>query len=304
MASSKQDKDYLEEFICPVCLDLLNVPVMLECGHNFCKTCIDQVWDNIKQHSCPECRALCPDRKYAVNRLLANAIQKGLTQRQKAERQDPGHEVSYKLCTEHKESLKLLCEDDDTLVCIQCVPNHSGHNFFTMQEAVSIYKNALESVTNTLESKVENLTRCHSMQEEKMSVLQATSQSLEQHIKSEFAKLYQFLQDKEHQLIQQLEDETREILQKMEENLKKIKETTEDIQRQISDIESKLQQEDSQLFFTGMKSETDRIIAKQEEETCALLVTDDLSLGVYKGPLHYRVWKEMVSILRPGKIHL
>ncbi|XP_043942087.1 zinc-binding protein A33-like [Protopterus annectens] len=271
MTSSKQAKDYMEEFICPVCLDLLNVPVMLECGHNFCKTCIVKVWDNIKQHSCPECRELCPDRKYTVNRLLANAIQMGLTQTLKGERQDPGHE-SYKLCKEHEKSLEVLCEDDDTLVCIQCVPNHSGHNFLSMQEAVSMYK--------------------------------ATTQSLEQHIKSEFATLHQFLQDKEHQLIQQLEDETKEVLGKMEENLRRIKETTESIQRQISDIASKLQQEDSQLFLTGIKNETDRIVKKQEEETYAPLDFGDLSLGVYKGPLQYRVWKEMLSILSPGLSHL
>ncbi|XP_043914635.1 zinc-binding protein A33-like [Protopterus annectens] len=58
------------------------------------------------------------------------------------------------------------------------------------------------------------------------------------------------------------------------------------------------------LSTQGMKSETDRIITKQEEETCAPLVTDDLSLGVYKGPLQYRVWKEMLSILSPGLSHL
>ncbi|XP_043942085.1 nuclear factor 7, brain-like [Protopterus annectens] len=104
------------------------------------------------------------------------------------------------------------------------------------------------SATVTLESKVRVLRGCQNMQEEKISVIQAKSQSLEHYISSEFAKLHTFLQDKESQLIQQLNGETAGILGKMEEKLNEVKELAEAIQRQVSDIHSKLQQEDS-LFL-------------------------------------------------------
>lgn len=47
-----------EDLTCPVCLEVYRNPQLLSCGHNFCKTCLD----NVKQQGergrfrCPECR--------------------------------------------------------------------------------------------------------------------------------------------------------------------------------------------------------------------------------------------------------
>lgn len=45
MENSKQ-----ELFICPVCRNVLNVPVTIECGHTFCYDCLDKLSDK-----CCEC---------------------------------------------------------------------------------------------------------------------------------------------------------------------------------------------------------------------------------------------------------
>lgn len=47
-----------EDLTCPVCLEVYRNPHLLSCGHNFCKTCLD----NVKRQGergrfrCPECR--------------------------------------------------------------------------------------------------------------------------------------------------------------------------------------------------------------------------------------------------------
>lgn len=41
-------------FECPICIDFLNQPVTLPCGHNFCKTCIKKSF-SLKM-TCPICR--------------------------------------------------------------------------------------------------------------------------------------------------------------------------------------------------------------------------------------------------------
>uniref|UniRef100_H3A2T1 RING-type domain-containing protein n=1 Tax=Latimeria chalumnae TaxID=7897 RepID=H3A2T1_LATCH len=52
---------------CSICMDFLEDPVSIECGHNFCRACITAIWatGSAWEHTCPECRWLCNrDKKF------------------------------------------------------------------------------------------------------------------------------------------------------------------------------------------------------------------------------------------------
>uniref|UniRef100_H3CPP0 RING-type domain-containing protein n=2 Tax=Tetraodon nigroviridis TaxID=99883 RepID=H3CPP0_TETNG len=57
-SQSEQARILQEDLTCPVCLEVYRNPHLLSCGHNFCKTCLD----NVKRQGergrfrCPECR--------------------------------------------------------------------------------------------------------------------------------------------------------------------------------------------------------------------------------------------------------
>ncbi|XP_043943629.1 zinc-binding protein A33-like isoform X2 [Protopterus annectens] len=303
MASSEQTLEFMEKFICPICLELLNVPVTLECGHNFCRSCIDRVWDSEKQPSCPECREEFKARKYAVNRLLANAIKMVQIQCQRGEGPDPQQKKDV-LCREHEESLKLFCEDDESLACPMCVPEHCGHNFLPLQKAVSKYKDNLVTSLSQLQSKLRGYNEKKCQQEMKISEVTASARSLQLHITSEFAKLHEFLQHKEEKLIQQLKEEEIGIVRQMEENLSKLNETINAIQKSMSNIQLQLQQQDELTFLKEIKTFLERFSKDQAESESQSVVVHNLSLGVYRGPLQYDVWKEMTSILNPNVFNL
>ncbi|KAI5617030.1 finTRIM family, member 14 [Silurus asotus] len=76
-ASISVDQD---QFICPVCLDLLNDPVTVHCGHSFCKVCINGHWDEEYRkgvYSCPQCRDSFPSRPdLRRNNMLAEVVEK------------------------------------------------------------------------------------------------------------------------------------------------------------------------------------------------------------------------------------
>ncbi|PIO35657.1 hypothetical protein AB205_0134390, partial [Aquarana catesbeiana] len=57
--------DLRDDLECSVCLNIYTDPVMLKCGHNFCRVCIDRVLDTQEGspgYSCPECREKFLDR--------------------------------------------------------------------------------------------------------------------------------------------------------------------------------------------------------------------------------------------------
>ncbi|KAK2831756.1 hypothetical protein Q7C36_016842 [Tachysurus vachellii] len=76
-ASISVDQD---QFSCPVCLDLLNDPVAIPCGHSFCKVCINTHWDqeDVKGvYSCPQCRETFTTRPVLRrNNMLAEVVEK------------------------------------------------------------------------------------------------------------------------------------------------------------------------------------------------------------------------------------
>ncbi|XP_051515175.1 E3 ubiquitin-protein ligase TRIM39-like isoform X2 [Myxocyprinus asiaticus] len=65
-----------EELQCSICLDVFTDPVTTPCGHNFCKTCLNECWKNTQNCSCPLCNETFskrPDLK--INTTLREFVQ-------------------------------------------------------------------------------------------------------------------------------------------------------------------------------------------------------------------------------------
>ncbi|KAM8881581.1 E3 ubiquitin/ISG15 ligase TRIM25-like [Synchiropus picturatus] len=64
-----------EVLSCSICLDLLEDPVTLPCGHSFCKSCIQGYWD-IQDEKCPHCRRTFAQRPpLEKNIMLAKLVE-------------------------------------------------------------------------------------------------------------------------------------------------------------------------------------------------------------------------------------
>ncbi|CAM4663977.1 unnamed protein product [Caretta caretta] len=53
------------------------VPVMLDCGHNYCEDCISQHWGRVEEEEprqCPLCRWTFQQRSFRQNKLPANMV--------------------------------------------------------------------------------------------------------------------------------------------------------------------------------------------------------------------------------------
>ncbi|KAG1964485.1 tripartite motif-containing protein [Pimephales promelas] len=69
-----------DQYSCSICLDLLNDPVTIPCGHSYCTSCINECWstaDNKGTYKCPQCRHAF-DSKPPLNKntILADIMEK------------------------------------------------------------------------------------------------------------------------------------------------------------------------------------------------------------------------------------
>uniref|UniRef100_A0A8C6XM19 Uncharacterized protein n=1 Tax=Naja naja TaxID=35670 RepID=A0A8C6XM19_NAJNA len=86
-------------------------PMVLSCGHNFCRHCLAQLGP---EASCPQCRA----------------------------KVEPSSEESsgQRLCQEHKKPLQSFCSSEKTLLCPGCLEGHQGHPLLSLPQAAQQYK--------------------------------------------------------------------------------------------------------------------------------------------------------------------
>ncbi|XP_062904124.1 E3 ubiquitin-protein ligase TRIM39-like [Mobula hypostoma] len=266
MASKRQDESLTEEVICPICLDFFSEPVMLECGHNFCRSCITQCWERQERHSCPECREEIADRTLKVNRALAN-----LTEKVRKLNVNPKEKESKLYCEEHEEELKLFCETDKTLICLICATarEHKSHNFMPVKEAVQVYKDRVRSSFDSLTKNKADFEEMEQQQKERISGVRKQSHVLQSQVTSQFAELHQILTEKEQRILRELREEEERIVNPMEKNLREIQKNLNSIQ-EISRLQEQMDQKESVIF---LKEETRRK-RRISEDINQLTVTD------------------------------
>ncbi|GCC20774.1 zinc-binding protein A33-like isoform X1 [Chiloscyllium punctatum] len=298
MASRQQIKSWAEEAICPICLDFFTDPVTLDCGHNFCRSCITRSWEKKEINSCPECREEFPERNLRVNRALANLAEEARTLKP-----DPKEKESKPHCEKHQEDLKLFCETDKKLICVDCVtaPEHREHRFIQIKEAIKYYRDQLKSSLNSLTEKKSTALQMELTQKRKISEMREQASSLQTHITSEFTKMHQILTEKEQRLLRDLRAEEERVVESMEKNLREIQENLNSIEENLSIVQKQMEQKDELIF---LKNETR--LEKRINDECHLPSTAEsaLSIGNFKGPLQYITWKELMRGINPAPASL
>lgn len=78
-AASRAMETLEESLKCPVCQDFYTDPVTLGCGHDFCLSCIQTVWDTDGSEQgpyfCPECQILLPSKpSLEINTSLQDKV--------------------------------------------------------------------------------------------------------------------------------------------------------------------------------------------------------------------------------------
>ncbi|KAM9495318.1 E3 ubiquitin/ISG15 ligase TRIM25-like [Clarias gariepinus] len=153
-ASISVDQLSVDQFICPVCLDLLKDPVAIPCGHSFCKVCINGCWDQEDQkgvYSCPQCRdTFTPRPVLRSNNMLAEVVEK--LKKIKVQAASPAHcyagpgDVECDFCTGRKHKAVKSC--------LMCLASYCELHLEPHFQTFALKKHTLIEASEKLQEKI------------------------------------------------------------------------------------------------------------------------------------------------------
>ncbi|KAG9335911.1 hypothetical protein JZ751_003568, partial [Albula glossodonta] len=276
-----------EDLSCPVCCDIFRDPVVLQCSHSFCKSCLQQYWTQKGSgRDCPLCRSESSTDEPVVSLTLKNlcdAYVQENTARGAAEGEETGE-----LCSLHGERLKLFCLEDGQPICVVCHTSrrHKHHECCPVGEAVLDCK--------ALRRKWEAFDQAKQAYEKTADHIKLQAQQTEKRIKDEFEKLHHFLRAEEAVRLTALKEEEEEKSQVMRAKIEEIGKSMAYLSDTIRAIEEEMKVEDISLlhkFRTTMRSTKPTL--RDPEMISSVLIR----VASYVGSLRYEVWAKMLKMV-------
>ncbi|XP_041068466.1 zinc-binding protein A33-like isoform X2 [Carcharodon carcharias] len=206
---------------CAVCQDLYKSPVLIDCDHSFCRSCITQYWEKADTTSCPVCRKETSSGALRPNYTLSSIVETFI-------KSDQGDKIQQE-CSLHKEKLKVFCKTDNQPICLICQisKSHQNHEMLPVEEAIEEVKDQ--------------------------------SVKTEKQITAEFEKLHQFLHEEERIMLEDLNLEKKKKSQEMKEMIEKITEEISSLSLTVRDIEQELSEQDNIKFLTKFQDLQKRV---------------------------------------------
>ncbi|KAM6049049.1 E3 ubiquitin-protein ligase TRIM50 isoform 2-T3 [Chlamydotis macqueenii] len=141
-----------DQLLCPICLEVFKEPLMLQCGHSYCKSCVVSLSGGLdSQFLCPVCRQTVDCSASPPNVTLARVIE-ALQSRGEAE-------PTPESCSTHHNPLSLFCEADQEVICGLCgtIGNHRQHKITPISTAYCRMKEELSVLLTDVHQYKRNL---------------------------------------------------------------------------------------------------------------------------------------------------
>ncbi|KAJ1134264.1 hypothetical protein NDU88_000717 [Pleurodeles waltl] len=237
MAAAAQLGNLQEEATCSICLEYFTNPVTIDCGHNFCRSCITRSWEGRDGNfPCPQCRETSPGKNLRPNRQLGNIVNIA-----KQLHLPPVRPQGENLCEKHNQALLLFCAEDQRMICLVCreSKDHRSHLASPVEEAAEEHKVKLQEWLRLLKKEEEYILESKVKEEEQYETMRQKLRTEKKKIESEFEKLQKLLKENEQTLHWRLEEMEKKITMVENANITKLSNQIASLNVLITEIEKK-----------------------------------------------------------------
>ncbi|XP_074472250.1 zinc-binding protein A33-like [Sebastes fasciatus] len=280
------------DFTCPVCCEIFKDPVVLLCGHSFCKHCLKEWWRQSGLQTCPVCKEIFPMAQPPRNLSLRN-----LSDDLRQEKIKRANSESKDICRLHSEKLKLFCQDDQQLICLICrdAQKHKTHNCVPINEAAEPCRAQLKLEMMHLKTKLGTFKAHKRTCDEMDGHIKLQAQQTEKTIKEDFQKLYQFLGAEEAARIDAVRREATIKSEAMNIRIFNLTAEISSLTDKIKTLERKTKAEDVFLML-NFKSTVERSQCNlPDPETPSGALIDEAK---HLGNLLFLVWRKMRNLFQ------
>ncbi|XP_078497935.1 E3 ubiquitin-protein ligase TRIM39-like [Lissotriton helveticus] len=238
MAAAAQLGNLQEEATCSICLEYFIDPVMMiDCGHNFCRSCITLTWEGRDENfPCPQCRHVSPGKNLRPNRQLGNMVEIA-----KQLHLPPVRPPEENLCEKHNQAQLLFCAEDQRMLCWVCRESkeHKTHSASPVEEAAEEHKVKLQEWLCLLKKEEEYILKSKVKEEKQYKALRNKLRTEKKKIESEFEKLRQLLKENEQTLHERLKEMEKKITMVENANISKLDNQITSLNALIMEIQKK-----------------------------------------------------------------
>ncbi|XP_063090375.1 E3 ubiquitin-protein ligase TRIM50 isoform X2 [Cavia porcellus] len=219
-ASVPELQDQLQ---CPICLEVFKEPLMLQCGHSYCKGCLVSLSCHLDSElRCPVCRQEVDGSSSPPNVSLARVIEALRL---------PGAPGAMEpaVCEHHRNPLSLFCEKDQELICGLCglLGSHQHHPITPVSTVYSRMKEELAGLISDVKQEQKEVDELIAKLVNNRTRIINESDVFSWVIRREFQELHHLVDEEKARCLEGVEGHTRGLVASLEMQLKQAQGTRE-----------------------------------------------------------------------------
>lgn len=286
-----------EQLRCPVCLDVFTEPLMLQCGHSYCRCCVrSMTMDMLGQLQCPVCRCAVDGDNPPPNLSLARIIE--VLQEVSVSGGD-----QQDFCPQHDNPLSLYCEAEQVLICGLCgsIGAHRGHKitplssvYSRMKEDISCLMTEFQHQRHKLEDQICKMAYNKSRIINEADVMKWV-------IRKEFGELRRCLEEEELGFMEQVETSTTALIASLQNQTDQLNQNLNQLQKAHNTLQD-LSDEGHLGFITKYASIAPRFRQshKLQQKGDRIFTTLNFKPGFNQNDIKLTVWKKLHRKVLPA----